>query len=306
MELRVLLEKMLIFLVLMAIGWGLARKGTLSKTFTKAASALTINVFLCATIIGSGLSMETELGIGELGKLLLIAFLMQGLGYIVSALVARLLRPERQREVEFELLMSMGNSMFIALPIVGEVYGPTAVFYSALTCIPFNVLLYTYGVLRLKSGSGDKKLHWRDILSMPLLATTVSLLIMLLHLPVPGAIRGLITAMAGATMPLSMVVIGATMGAVSFLDAFRNKSLYLASFVRLILIPLLTWLLLRPLGLDPVLLMTMVVIAACPGAVVVTVLCVQYGRDAVYTSEGTLQSTVLSMVTIPLLMLLLG
>ena len=50
----------------------------------------------------------------------------------------------------------------------------------------------------------------------------------------------------------------------------------------------------------------MMIVAACPGAVLVTVMANQYDRDAVYTAEGTLQSTALSMITIPFLIWLLA
>ena len=295
-EMSVLLEKMLIFLVLMVIGYALAKKGMLDKNSTRAISSLTINVFMCATIIGSGLGMDRSLSLAELGKLMLA----------VCATVVRVTPGDRERAPVFELLMSMGNSMFVALPIVQTLYGATASFYVALSCLPFNVLLYTYGVYRLKSGHGGGGLRVKDMLSTPLCATLLSLLILLLHIPVPGAVRSLISAMAGATMPLSMLVIGASLGSVSLLDAFKNGRLYLASAVRLLLIPLVTWALLRLFVSDPELLMTMVIVAACPSAVLVTVLSVQYGRDAVFSAEGTLQNTALSLVTIPLLVWLLG
>ena len=231
---------------------------------------------------------------------------MQLIGYLVAAAVVHITPGDKERAPVFELLMSMGNTMFIALPIVQTIYGATAAFYVALSCLPFNVLLYTYGVYRLKSGHDAGGLRVKDILSMPLCATILSLLILLLHIPVPGAVRSLISAMSGATMPLSMLVIGASLGTVSLLDAFKNGRLYLASAVRLLLIPVLTWVLLRLFITDPELLMTMVIIAACPSAVLVTVLSVQYGRDAVFSAEGTLQNTALSLVTIPLLVWLLG
>ena len=304
-EMSVLLEKMLIFLVLMVIGWVLAKKGMLDKSSTRAISSLTINVFMCASIIGSALGMDRDLGLGELGRLLLIVFVMQLIGYFVAALVARLFPGERERTPVFELLMSMGNTMFIALPIVQMIYGAAASFYVALSCLPFNVLLYTYGVYRLsKSHDGGVKLG--QILSPPLISTLVSILVILLGLPVPGAVRSLISAMSGATMPLSMLVIGASLGSVSLLDAFKNGRLYLVSAVRLLLVPLVTWAVLRLFIADPVLLMTMVIIAACPSAILITVLSIQYGRDAVFAAEGTLQNTALSLVTIPLLLWLLG
>lgn len=305
-EMSVLLEKMLIFLVLMVIGYALAKRGMLDKNSTRAISSLTINVFMCATIIGSGLGMEKGLSLGELGKLMLVVFAMQGLGYVIAAVVARVLPDNRERQPVFELLMSMGNSMFVALPVVQLVYGATASFYVALSCLPFNILLYTYGIYRLKKTHDGGGLRLKEILTMPLCATLVSLLILLLHIPVPGAVRSLISTMSGATMPLSMLVIGASLGSVSLLDAFKSGRLYLVSAVRLLLVPLLTWALLRLFISDTELLMTMTVIAACPSAILITVLCIQYGRDAVFAAEGTLQNTALSLVTIPLLLWLLG
>ena len=73
----------------------------------------------------------------------------------------------------------------------------------------------------------------------------------------------------------------------------------------MVLVPLLTLPVLRLITADPVLLGAMVIIAGCPSAVMVTVLAIQYGRDAEYTSKGILLNTVLSMVTLPTLVYLL-
>ena len=306
MELSVLLNKMFVFVVLMVIGYVLARRGVLDRSFTKAASNLTLNVFMAATIVNSVLNVDASLSWAELGKIQLVVWVMQLTGYVLAWLVARVVPCEEEHRPGFELLMSMGNSMFIALPLVDALYGPVAVFYMSMTCIPFNILLYSYGVWRLNSGRSRKGFRFRDILSVPLIAALVALAIFLLKPPVPTALKGLIGAMSGATMPLSMIVIGSSLGSVSLFDAFKHGRLYLASFVRLILIPLLTWFLCRLLTQDPVLLMTMLITAGCPSAVVVTVLSIQYGRDGVFTAEGTLQSTVLSMITLPLWVMILG
>jgi predicted permease len=105
---------------------------------------------------------------------------------------------------------------------------------------------------------------------------------------------------------MSLLVIGFSMGTVSLVDAFRNKDLYLVSLLRNLAIPILTWLIVRLFTSDPVLLLTCMLLAASPCAVMVTVFAIQYGRDSVFAAEGVLQSTVLSIATIPLLLLLLG
>ena len=305
MDFSVLYEKMLVFMVLMIIGWACIRTGFLDRSFTRSASALTMNIFMSASILNAVLSTDMEMSMGELGWTMLILCLMTVLGYVIAFLVARLLPLEKENGAEYELLMSVGNNMFIGLPIVDALLGPVAVFYVSLTCLPFNLLVYSYGVWRLRSDASKQKISYRKVLNLPLAATLISLVVVLLRPPVPGAIRGLLSSMSGATMPLSMVVLGASMGSVSPLDAFKHRSLYLCSFVRLALVPLVTWFLLHFLTSDPTLLLTAVIVSACPSAVLVSVLAIQNGHDGVYASEGILQSTLLSMGTIPLVIWLL-
>ncbi len=229
-----------------------------------------------------------------------MTFMMTLIGYVTAWLVTRLVRIEPANAPSFEILMGVGNSMFIALPIAGAIYGAYAVFIVSLSCIPFNVFLYSYGVWRIR-GTESGKLRVKDMFSIPLIATLLGLLILLLNLSVPKVIVDIFSSLSGATMPMSMMVIGASLGSVSLLDAFRNPKLAILSAARLILIPILTWVICRFLTDDPVLLMTCMIIAASPSAVIVSVIAIQYGRDGVFASEAVQHSTICSIVTIPLL-----
>ena len=307
MEFSVLIGKMVIFSVMMLIGYFFARKGLVDRCFGRSASTLALNVFLPATILNSVFVVKMELGAGELVKVMLLLCLALGLGYVLAALAIRVLpiRKDPARGPVYELLLGLSNTMFIGLPVAQELFGPVAVFYCALSCIPFNIYAYTYGVWRMRGGRSGG-LRVKDIVSVPLVATLIAVLVFLLRLPVPGIVRDLASVMNGATMPLSLLVIGFSMGTVSLTDAFKNRDLYLASFLRNLVIPLLTWLAVRLFTDDPVLLMTCMLLAASPCAVMVTVFAIQYDRDSVFAAEGVLQSTVLSIATIPLLILLLG
>ena len=289
MELSTLLGKMLVFAVLMLIGYLMARRGVNGPAFTRTASSLVLNVFMVGTILNSMISTGAELDL-----------LMTLIGYATAWLVTRLVRIEPANAPSFEILMGVGNSMFIALPIAGALYGAYAVFIVSLSCIPFNVFLYSYGVWRIR-GTESGKLRVKDMFSIPLIATLLGLLILLLNLSVPKVIVDIFSSLSGATMPMSMMVIGASLGSVSLLDAFRNPKLAILSAVRLILIPILTWVICRFLTDDPVLLMTCMIIAASPSAVIVSVIAIQYGRDGVFASEAVQHSTICSIVTIPLL-----
>ncbi len=300
MELSTLLGKMLVFAVLMLIGYLMARRGAIGPAFTRTASSLVLNVFMVGTILNSMISTGAERDLSNLPEIILMTFMMTLIGYATAWLVTRLVRIEPDNAPSFEILMGVGNSMFIALPIAGALYGAYAVFIVSLSCIPFNVFLYSYGVWRIR-GTESGKLRVKDMFSIPLIATLLGLLILVLDLSVPKVIVDIFSSLSGATMPMSMMVIGASLGSVSLLDAFRNPKLAILSAARLILIPILTWVICRFLTDDPVLLMTCMIIAASPSAVIVSVIAIQYGRDGVFASEAVQHSTICSIVTIPLL-----
>lgn len=299
MDMSALIGKMFIFVVLMLIGYLCARTGYLKKTFAADASKLVVNVFMSATIINSGIADGLVMTGGEIAEALLVLCVTIVICQIVAAIACRALPLDREREPLFELLVAVMNNVFIAMPVLQTLFGARAVLYCSLSCLPFNVLLYTYGTARLQGADGGK-IRIRDIFSMPLIATFIAMFLFFTRLPLPGALRELLGTMADATMPMSMIVIGASLGAVSLLDAVKDWRLYVMSALRLIVCPILVYFAVKYLTQDYVLLVSAVVIAACPSAVIVSVLTIQYGKDAVFTSEGVLLSTVISMLTIPL------
>ena len=299
-----LIQKLVIFVVLMLVGYVGARRKTLGPDFARAASKLTLNVFMSASILQSVINNPPEMSGGDLAYALLVAFLVLLLSYVVSGLIARLLPLRRDRAPLFELLVSVMNPMFIGVPVAEILLGTQGVFYIALSNVFFNLLIYTYGVWRLKSGD-ISAVRLKDVISVPLIVTALSVVIFAFRVPMPDIVKALINSMAPATMPMSMVVIGASLGRVSLADAFREKSLYLVAALRLLLMPALTWLMFQVLPADPVLRGAMLVMSACPSGIIVSILAIQYEKDAEYCSKGILLDTALSMLTIPLMAWLL-
>ena len=300
MDVSVLIPKMIVFVVLMVIGYLCAKTNFAGREFTKDASKMVINVFMTATIINSVLVSDACLSGGELLQVMLVLCMCVGVCWVLAAISCRLVGLGDKAPL-FELLIAVMNNMFIALPVVETLFGSQAVFYCSLSCIPFNILLYTFGIYRLQGGEDKGSVRLRDIFSVPLLATLAALVIFLLQPPVPPVLKELASTMSAATMPLSMIVIGSSLGSVSLLDAFKKGKLYLMCVIRLLLCPLLVWLLAGLITDDLMLRVTATIIAAAPSGVVVSVLAIQYDRDAVFTSEGVLLSTVFSMLTIPLI-----
>ena len=301
MEMTVLLNKMILFIVLMLIGYYLVKRRLLPPDFIKVASKLVIDVFMIGTILGAMITTGSKIDLETLPEILLLVFVTEIIGFTVAGVVTRFVKLEQSRIYAYEILMGLGNNMFIALPIAGALYGDYAVFIVSVSCIPFNVLLYSYGVWKLSGGSVKQKFNYREMLSAPLIATIVGILIILFRIPMPTVIQEIFTSLGAVTMPMSMIVIGASLGNVSLLDAFRQKSLALLSITRLLMIPVITWGVCRFLTSNPVLLMTCMIIGGAPSAVIVSVMAIQYHQDGVFSSEAVQHSTICSVVTLPLL-----
>lgn len=304
MQMSALLTKMALFVIVILIGMVGARKQILTKDFNRGLSWLIVNIFIVAAIINSVVSMDaSELTMGELGMILLISSVTYVVLYLLGALTVRLLRVDEGKAPQLELLMSAINNLFVTLPVVETVYGSKGAFIIALGCIPFNLLLFTYGIARLRGKGG--KFHLRDILSTPLIATLAAVLLFALRIPVPTPVRSILSSLAAATVPMSMLLVGSSLGNVDLRKALRDRSMLLLTAERFILAPLVVFLLMKLICSDEVLAGAMVLTAATPSAILVTALSLQTGRSGEYSSEGITVTTLLSMITIPLTVYLL-
>lgn len=297
MSILSLMEKMLVFVVLIAVGYISVRKGSLSTSFIKDASKLAINVFMSATIVVSCISIDSSVSNAEVINALWVISLMMVLCFAIGAAASLITPLDKALKPVYELLISTPNAMFIALPVLQQLYGAQAVFYCALSSLPLDILFYTYGVMRLNNGGG---VNLKDFISAPLIASIIGVALFFMKIELPNVAENILSILSGATMPMSMIVVGGSLGSASVAKAFADKRLYLMSFVRLIINPVVVFLVCRLLNADAILTAASVIIAASPSAVSVSVVTIQYGRDGVFASEGVLVSTMLSMLTIPM------
>ena len=305
MQMSALLTKLALFVIVILIGMIGAKKKILKADFNRGLTWLVINVFLVASIFSSVLSMDaSSLSAREFGTIMLLLWVTYLLTYLISGIVIRLLPIKGEKAAQLEMLMSAVNTLFITLPVVETIYGAKGAFIVALGCIPFNVIIYTYGIARLR-GSREGGFRLKDILSTPLLATVAATLLFLLRVPVPAAVRGILSSLSAATVPLSMLLVGSSLGNIKFGKALRDKSMILLAAERFLLAPLITFFVMKLFGVDPMLRNIMVITAATPSAIIVTALSIQNGIDGEYSSEGILVTTLLSMITLPITVYLL-
>ena len=207
----------------------------------------------------------------------------------------------------YKLITSFSNLSFMGVPVISAVYGEGAIFFASLGNISFNVLLYTVGIMLLQSnGEKKEKISIKSMRHVPIIATVIATVIFLFEIPMPVIVVDVADMLSDACAPLSMMCIGLSLGSVSIKDAFVHPRIYGINFMRLIVAPVVVWLVLKLFVSDIVMLGSIVIIAACPPAIICALLGMDYGRDGVEASETIFVGTVLSMFTIPLLVSLLG
>ncbi len=306
MDLSQLITKIVIFLILIFIGYFCARRGIVSGEFTSQASKLVVNVFGSASIINAVAScQDITVSTGEALSVFMLMFSIEAVSYFFGFVIVRLLRFKGEKALNIELLIAMMNILFVGVPIAQELIGGLSVLYLGIACIPFNFLMYTYCVWRIV-GSGAHKVSVRDIISIPMVAAITSMLLVVLRIGLPEPVALFSGTLSGATVPMSMIVIGTSLGKTTLKDAFCDIGVYIVCIFRLIIFPVLIWLLLRGITMDHTIMASTVVMAGCPCAVMTSALLIQYGKNAEFASKSILVSTVLSMATLPLMSLVLG
>jgi predicted permease len=196
------------------------------------------------------------------------------------------------------------NSVFVAFPVILSVYGQEGIFYASMSNIPFNILCYSYGAAKVRGG-GEGRFELKKILCPPLIATFVAIGILLTKLPIPDFIVRTCSAMGSATIPMSMLIVGTSLGGVATKEIFTDWRVYIISFARLIICPVLVWLIMRLIVSDPMTLGVLVILASAPVAMIASVFTIQYDKNEALSSKSVFISTLLSALTMPFVIWLL-
>lgn len=308
MNFSALLKTIPALLAIMFIGYSGARKKTFGPEFTKAASYLVSNILLSASIFNSICGNVPDIPVETMLKAMFIMSVSLAVCFIISALTIIPTKRHGIDPVPYELSLSIVNALLIGLPIIREVYGPIAVLNTGFFAVPLNLLLFSYGIWRLDS-TGNHPGHGfnlKALLSPCLFVTVISILIFAFRIKVPGIILQFSKYLGDATVPMSMIVIGTMMASDGLLDAFRDKRIYILCFIRLVITPLVAWLIISSITNDIDMLRTAVILAACPCGMVIPILSLQYGHDPVLSSRAVLVSTLLSMLTLPVWVYIIG
>ena len=300
-----LLQQMLIFFLIMLIGYICRKIGVFRETTGKTISGIVINIGNPALIIASGMNPETLENKEKLLLTLVVALVFFAIMFVIAELLPRLLRADREDYGAYQVMTIFSNIGFMGYPLLDAMYGSEAVIHAAIFNLLYSVLIYTYGIRKMQTAAQREKLNWKQILNVGVVSCLIAVTLYISALPVPMIFEDTATRIGAITGPLSMLVIGDSLAQIRLKELLTDIRLLIFSAVKLLLMPaLLLW----GLGFfitDPMFRGVCLVMTATPVGSMTVMLAQQYDGDYRLTSRGVALTTVLSVVTMPFLFWLL-
>ena len=237
-------------------------------------------------------------------KEFLFSALLGALSLLLAIVISRLLFPKAPID---DFAAAFSNAGFIGIPLVQAALGPNAVFYLVGIIAMLNVGQWTYGVGLLTGKKSATSL--KSILLNPIMiGALIGLVIFLTGLGpvVPDIIRITLQGLSSLNGPLAMLVLGCYLAQTEPKKLVTTPGLYWMSAVRLLLIPLATLLVFWPLPIAGEIKYAVFIAASAPVGANVAVYAQLHGKDYPYACQTVALTTLLSIVTLPLMVMAAG
>lgn len=296
-----LLSRMGVLFAFLAVGLLCAKLGWLDEHGGKSLNKLVLNVFAPCIVLASVLSTELEYAVGDIMTLLWQGAALNALQLALGFVCALIFFRRDKNRSQFHLLTAFGNTVFMGFPVVASILGDDAIFLASMCSIPFNLFIYSIGVL-LAGGKGSLKQFLLRLLNPPFLANFVGLALFLLPIRAPEPVTEVFDSLGGMVVPLSMMLIGMSLARLSLRAIFSDWRVYVLAGCRLLLAPVVIFLVMRLFVRDALFLNLFVILAAMPCASVLPILCGEYGGDEALASKCVFVTTLLSLATVPLML----
>lgn len=252
---------------------------------------------------------------------LLFSVIAHAIFILVSFLCYRKATDAHARMLRMATIFS--NAAFLGIPLIDAVLGAEATLYATIYNITFNLVLWSLGVFictvgRDTNGDGENdhirttgRLMLRSLRTALLhpvtLAAALGLVFFFLPIEshVPSFILDCLSMLKSLVAPLSMVVIGLRLADMKWKGTFRDRYLYLFLALRHLVLPVAVFGILRlvsllGVGVEQTTVLVIVIMAAAPAASSSCMFAERYDCDAAYVSRLVTVSTLLSIVTMPL------
>lgn len=290
-----------IFCLMMA-GYILTKAKILTADARKPLSDLLINFILPCNIITSFMMEFNKKIMIDCLAIFLVSIFIQIFVIFTSKYFYPKTEQAKMPVLRYGTIVS--NAGFMGSPIAQGIYGDLGLLYASVYLIPMRAVMWSFGVTCFTGTKGKGVI--KKILTHPcIIAVLIGMVLMITQVQLPVGIEQTIRYAGNANTALSMIVIGNILAEVKPSEILDIKAWWFC-LVRLVLIPLIVLAGCNLVGIDEMVKQVSVILAGMPAAATTAILAAKYDSDAHFAAKIVFLSTLLSMVTVPLLCVLMN
>ena len=291
---------MLMIFGIVLVGLFVAKRNLWAGELDRKLSVFIMNISMPALILASVMGKDLAFENSELIALAVVAVVNYVVLIGLAYLIPHLFKVNKARLGICRFMLAFGNVSFIGYPVCDAVFGSKAVFCASVLNIPFNLLVFTIGVSFINGGKAKSAFSPKLILSPCVIASLIAVVIAVARIQMPTPVGQWFHLLGDLTTPCALLIIGSSLSHIPVRDMFGNRFVYSMTVLRLIILPLAVGGVLALMGVNPFVSDVAVVLSAMPVATNGIMLCLQYGKDERVMTQGLFFTTLMSVVTIPL------
>ncbi len=290
----------MLFLLILA-GIYAHKKGIITNQNRNKFTDLIIEIILPCNIVNSFLIQWSYDILKNCFAVFLVAIVTQALYVLLSKLLFRKTTKDRQAVLRYAIICS--NAGFLGNPIVEAVFGSKGLLFASVALIPLRFTMWSSGLSLFTKTYG--KSTARKLLTHPcIIAVYIGFFLMLTQLALPEFVTKTIAGIGGCNTAISMLVIGSILAEIKVKEIL-DRQLFVYSALRLIAIPFAVLFILKLFRVDSLVTGVIVLLSAMPAGSTTVMLADKYNGDSKFASSCVFISTVLSLITIPVISMFL-
>lgn len=312
MATEIIVRQLLIFGIVIGIGALAYWQKIISPEIKNNLAKVVIDITLPFLIFTTFANMEADASVLKNGLMVFaLTFVNLFVFYLVGNLSSRLLKLKKPQQTVHTLHTMFGNIVFLGFPLLDALFpNGIGIFYGAMYQLASNTITFTYGVYKLSAGT--QKSGIKSLINLNTIALFLGAIVLLLPIKLPSFLNVSLSSIGQCTSPLSMIYIGAMLASMGIKSAIKQKSIYLLSLNKLLIVPLalaaIYQLAINALGinLSEEAFFVIILQAAMPCQTIIVVLSQRYKGDYILAGANLFVTTLLSIATLPVVFFLVG
>lgn len=299
-----LMEEIVKLFVIMFMGYAVVKAGLMKSSESKSVSVILVYLVIPCVIIKAFQVDYTP----DVQKGLFLAIAAAVAVHILFLLITVPLKKIFQMDVIEQATSIYSNAGILVIPLVQELLGQDYVIYSSAYIAVQLILLWTQGKNMLCE---EEKLEWKKIfLNVNIISIIAGIVLFLFRIKLPAGVQDVLGMMNNMIGPLGMLLAGMAIAEVPLKSIFTKKRNYLSVAFRLLLYPVLGLFLMKAIQIvvnlenSSQILLTVYLACVTPACASVTSMAQLYDKDAAYASSLYVLTTLLSIVTMPVMVYL--